>query len=77
MQAGDFVPKDPAYAGTMTMTRELSPIEGGVSVEIRAENVPDGISAADHAAGLASSPANPAGCLQPGGDHRSDHVTTP
>lgn len=54
-QAVDFVSDDPAYSGTMVMTWELSPVDGGTRVEIRAENVPMGISADDHAAGLASS----------------------
>jgi uncharacterized protein YndB with AHSA1/START domain len=58
VQAVDFVSDDPAYAGTMTMTWEVSPVGGGTRVEIRADDVPAGISAEDHAAGLASSLAN-------------------
>jgi uncharacterized protein YndB with AHSA1/START domain len=58
VQAVDFVSDDPAYAGTMTMTWELSELDGGTRVEITADNVPDGIDANDHAAGLASSLAN-------------------
>ncbi|MEX5236975.1 SRPBCC family protein [Kocuria arenosa] len=58
VQAVDFVSDDPAYAGTMTMTWELTRVEGGTRVEVRAEDVPAGISAEDHAAGLASSLAN-------------------
>ncbi|MUL41981.1 SRPBCC family protein [Streptomonospora sp. PA3] len=58
VQAVDFVSDDPAYAGTMTMTWEVSPAGAGARVDIRAENVPAGISAEDHAAGLASSLAN-------------------
>ena len=54
-QAVGFVSDDPAYSGTMVMTWELSPVDGGTLVEIRADNVPAGISADDHAAGLASS----------------------
>ncbi len=77
VQAGDFVSDDPAFAGTMTMTWKLTPVEGGTRVEIRAENVPDGISAEDHAAGLASSLANLADYLQLGTGHRSDHAATP
>jgi hypothetical protein len=42
----------------MTMTWEVAPVENGTRVEIRADNVPAGISAEDHAAGLASSLAN-------------------
>jgi uncharacterized protein YndB with AHSA1/START domain len=58
VQAVDFVSDDPAYAGTMVMTWAVAAAEGGTRVEIRADDVPDGISAEDHAAGLASSLAN-------------------
>lgn len=58
VQAVDFVSDDPAYAGTMTMTWEVSRVAGGTRVEIRADHVPAGIRADDHAAGLASSLAN-------------------
>ena len=55
VQAVDFVSDDPAYAGTMTMTWEVTAVEAGTRVDIVAEDVPDGVSADDHAAGLASS----------------------
>ena len=55
VQAVDFVSDDPAYAGTMTMTWEVTAVEAGTRVDIVADGVPDGISAADHAAGIASS----------------------
>ena len=55
VQAVDFVSDDPAYAGTMTMTWQVTPVEAGTRVDIIAEDVPDGISADDHATGLASS----------------------
>ncbi len=55
VQAVDFVSDDPVNAGTMTMTWEVTPVEAGTRVDITAEDVPDGISAEDHAAGLASS----------------------
>jgi uncharacterized protein YndB with AHSA1/START domain len=58
MQAVDFVSDDPAYAGTMTMTWEVAAVDGGTRVDIRADDVPAGISAEDHAAGLSSSLAN-------------------
>ncbi|TDD65912.1 SRPBCC family protein [Actinomadura rubrisoli] len=58
VQAVDFVSDDPAYAGTMTMTWKVTAVEAGTRVDIVAEDVPDGISAEDHAAGLASSLAN-------------------
>jgi uncharacterized protein YndB with AHSA1/START domain len=64
VQAVDFVSDDPNYAGTMMMTWEVTPHENGTEVAIRAENVPRGISAEDHAAGLASSLANLAAYLE-------------
>jgi hypothetical protein len=39
----------------MTMTWEVTAVDGGSRVDIRAEDVPDRIDAADHAAGLSSS----------------------
>jgi uncharacterized protein YndB with AHSA1/START domain len=64
VQAVDFVSDDPAYAGTMTMTWQVTPVEAGTRVDIIAEDVPDGISADDHAAGLASSLTKLAAYLQ-------------
>jgi uncharacterized protein YndB with AHSA1/START domain len=58
IQAVDFISDDPAYAGTMTMTWEITAVDAGTRVDIVAEDVPDGISAEDHAAGLASSLTN-------------------
>ena len=58
VQTGDFESDDPAFAGTMTTTWTLEATGGGTLVTIRADDVPDGISAEDHAAGLASSLAN-------------------
>jgi len=58
VQTVDFVSDDPAVAGTMTMTWEVSAVDGGTRVDITADDVPDGISAEDHATGLASSLAN-------------------
>jgi uncharacterized protein YndB with AHSA1/START domain len=55
VQAVDFVSDDPANAGIMTMTWQVTAVNGGARVDIIAEDVPDGISAEDHAAGLASS----------------------
>ena len=55
VQAVDFVSEDPAFAGTMTMTWAVRAVEGGTRVELAADDVPDGISAEDHAAGLNSS----------------------
>ncbi|GAA2910970.1 hypothetical protein Acy02nite_75460 [Actinoplanes cyaneus] len=58
VQAVTFVSDDPAQAGTMTMTWEVTAVEQGTRVEFRAEDVPAGISAEDHAAGLTSSLTN-------------------
>lgn len=64
VQAVDFVSDDPAYRGTMTMTRELIAVDGGTRIEITADDVPDGVSAEDHAAGMASSLAKLAEFLE-------------
>jgi uncharacterized protein YndB with AHSA1/START domain len=58
VQAVDFVSDDPAFAGTMTMTWELSVENSGTRVKIRADNVPTGIAPEDHAVGMESSLAN-------------------
>ena len=50
-----FDSPDPAFAGTMTMTWELHKVDGGTEVVFRADDVPDGISAEDHAAGMNAS----------------------
>ena len=52
VEAIEFESDDPAFAGTMTMTWTMTPIAGGTQVTITAENVPSGITPADHAAGL-------------------------
>ena len=53
-----FVADDPDLAGTMTMSWEITATDDGTRVDIRADHVPAGISAEDHAAGLMSSLAN-------------------
>jgi uncharacterized protein YndB with AHSA1/START domain len=58
VQEVDFESDDPLFAGTMTMTWAISAADAGTLVEITAEDVPDGISADDHSAGMASSLAN-------------------
>ena len=58
VQAVDFVSDEPAFAGTMSMTWEVTAIDGGTRVDITADGVPDGMCAEDHAEGLASSIAN-------------------
>ena len=64
VQAVDFVPTTRTHAGTMTMTWEVTAVDAGTRVDIRADDVPAGISAKDHAAGLASSLANLATYLE-------------
>ncbi|ODT72689.1 MAG: ATPase [Pelagibacterium sp. SCN 63-23] len=54
-QAVDFVADDPAFVGTMAMHWILEARPEGTLVTIRAENVPPGIAAEDHEAGLAAS----------------------
>jgi uncharacterized protein YndB with AHSA1/START domain len=66
VQAIDFVSDDPAYAGTMIMTWEVAATDAGTVVEIRADDVPAGISAEDHATGMASSLANLAAHVENG-----------
>ena len=64
VQAVEFVSDDPANAGTMTMTWQITAADAGTRVDIIAEDVPVGISAEDHAAGLASSLRNLAAYLE-------------
>lgn len=63
VQAVDFVSDDPDYAGTMIMTWETTAQKAGTRVDIVAQHVPDGVSADDHAEGLASSLAKLAAYL--------------
>ena len=58
VQEVDFDSDDPSFAGTMRMTWAVALVDGGTRVDIIAEGVPEGISAEDHATGLASSLAN-------------------
>jgi uncharacterized protein YndB with AHSA1/START domain len=64
VQEVDFESDDPFFAGTMTMTWQISAADAGTLVEITAEDVPDGISANDHVAGMSSSLANLAQYLE-------------
>lgn len=50
-----FDSDDPSFAGTMVMTWSLTETAEGTEVEIRADDVPPGISPDDHANGLAAS----------------------
>ena len=58
VQSVEFESDDPAFVGEMIMTWSLDPAPGGTNITIAAENVPAGISAEDHAVGLASSLEN-------------------
>lgn len=55
IQRVHFQSDDPAFAGPMTMTWSLRDHPDGTLIELRADDVPHGIAADDHAAGLASS----------------------
>ncbi|RII20356.1 hypothetical protein DSC45_03950 [Streptomyces sp. YIM 130001] len=58
VQQAVFEADDPAFAGTMTMTWELTRAGDGTEVSVSATDVPSGISQSDHEAGIASSLAN-------------------
>ncbi len=64
VQAVDFVSDDPGQAGTMTITWQMSGSSAGTQVRITADDVPAGISAEDHAAGMASPLSNLAAYLE-------------
>ena len=64
VQAVDFESDDPAFAGTMTMTWAVQASDHGTLVEFIADDVPVGISAEDHAAGMTSSLEQLAGYLE-------------
>jgi uncharacterized protein YndB with AHSA1/START domain len=57
-QSVEFESTDPAFAGEMMMTWSFEVAASGTRVTVTAENVPSGISKADHDAGLASSLEN-------------------
>jgi len=65
VQEIDFDSDDPAFAGTMRMEWTLHDDQEGTIVEVVARNVPTGVRARDHAAGLTSSLANLAAHLEP------------
>lgn len=53
-QAITFNSEDSAFSGEMRMTWLLEPVANGTRVTVRCENVPAGIRAEDHEAGLKS-----------------------
>jgi uncharacterized protein YndB with AHSA1/START domain len=65
VQEIDFESDGEAFHGTMRMEWSLHPVEEGTIVEVVARNVPSGIRARDHAAGLTSSLANLSALLEP------------
>lgn len=67
VQQAVFEADDPSYAGTMTMTWQLTAIGDGTEVTVTATDVPPGIDQADHEAGIASSLANLASYLETSG----------
>ncbi|MFG2793756.1 SRPBCC family protein [Streptomyces sp. NPDC048419] len=58
VQRAVFEADDPSYAGTMTMTWDLTAADAGTEVTVTATDVPPGIDQAAHEAGIASSLAN-------------------
>lgn len=58
VQSVVFESEDPAFAGEMTMTWTFEPVAAGTLVTVTATNVPPGITAEDHAEGLAGSLEN-------------------
>lgn len=63
VQTVEFESDDVAFAGEMRMTWSFEPVPQGTRVTITAENVPPGISQADHDAGLRGSLENLANFL--------------
>ena len=56
--AVEFQSDDPRFSGTMTMSWELTAVQGETQIVVIAENVPAGIDPEDHRNGLRSSLAN-------------------
>ncbi|QAU48580.1 SRPBCC domain-containing protein [Bradyrhizobium guangzhouense] len=66
VQAIDFVSDRPEFAGTMTMSWVFHPSGDKTLVSIVARDVPQGISKADHEAGMASTLENLAAFVETG-----------
>lgn len=58
VQAVVFQSDDPSFTGTMTMTWMVTEVDVGTRIDMRADDVPPGISAEDHVAGMESSLTN-------------------
>ncbi|WP_269930711.1 SRPBCC domain-containing protein [Aminobacter sp. HY435] len=65
VEAIEFLTNDPAFAGVMRVVTTLKPIPQGTEVTMRCENVPRGISEADHIEGMNSTLQNLADYLEP------------
>ncbi|WP_448003055.1 SRPBCC domain-containing protein [Agromyces bauzanensis] len=65
VQEIEFEADHPALQGTMLMEWRVRSVDEGTIVEIVARNVPEGIRARDHAAGITSSLANLSAYLEP------------
>ena len=65
-QAVSFESADPAFSGTMRIAWILEPVDDGTRVTVRCEDVPVGIDAADHQAGLESTLNNLAAYIERG-----------
>ncbi|MEJ1088700.1 SRPBCC domain-containing protein [Microbacterium sp. Mu-80] len=65
VQQIEFPSDDPSFSGLMTMSWLVEPTASGTRATFRAENVPAGISAADHRDGLRSSLHNLAMLVEP------------
>lgn len=63
VQSVEFDSEDPAFGGEMTMTWSFDRTAYGTIVSVKAEDVPPGISQADHDAGLRGSLENLANFL--------------
>ena len=59
-----FASDAPAFAGTMRVTPTLTPVADGTRVTILCANVPPGISADDHQAGMAATLRNLAAFIE-------------
>ncbi|MFJ9544256.1 SRPBCC family protein [Streptomyces sp. NPDC101225] len=66
VQRAVFEADDPSYAGTMTMTWQLTAVGAGTEVTVTATDVPPGIDPAAHEAGIASSLAHLASYVEAG-----------
>jgi uncharacterized protein YndB with AHSA1/START domain len=66
VQTVRFDSPDPAFAGEMRVAWTLAEVAGGTEVTVEATDVPPGITAEDHAAGLSASLGNLARLVEGG-----------